>query len=136
MRISTPLTSALRPNVSVIVAAGALALTLAVGGAQASELQEVTVSAPTVKTVGRDVSGAPIKQVTASARVQYNPLMLTTNSGRALLHYKIAEVARKLCRQIDTVALAPMEDEDTCVQRAVDGTKVQIAAAAAGQKAG
>lgn len=134
MRTTTALIDALRPSPSVIIAAGALALTLAVGGAQGSDLPEVTVAAPAVKTIGRDLNGAPIKQVSATARIRYNPIMLTTNSGRALLQYKIVEVARKLCSQIDMAA--PMGDDGACVQRAVDGTKVQIATAIARQNAG
>jgi UrcA family protein len=131
MRTSVRLIHALRSSMPLIIIGA-----FVVVGVQAADLKEVTVMAPTVKTIGHDASGAPIHQVTASARVQYNPIMLTTNSGRALLQYKISEVARKLCRQIDSVAIYPAEDESTCVLRAVDGTKVQIAAAMAQQKVG
>jgi len=118
----------------MVIALGALALGCM--GAQATDLQEVTVTVPTVQTIGRDASGAPIQQVSASARVQYDPIMLTTYSGRALLRDKVAEVARRLCRSLDLTAGPLNEDEGTCVQRAVDGAKVQIAAAAVAQKAG
>ena len=131
MRTSVRLIHALRRSMPLFIIGA-----FVVVGVQAADLKEVTVMAPTIKTVGRDSSGAPIRQVTASARVQYNPIMLTTNSGRALLQYKISEVARKLCREIGTVAINPAEDEGTCVQRAVAGTKVQIAAAMAQQKVG
>jgi UrcA family protein len=107
---------------------------LVVTGVQAAELPEVTVSAPSLKTIGRDATGAPIRQATATARIRYSPIMLMTNSGRALLQYKVTEVARGLCRKLDTIAVMPSEDEGTCVQRAVDGAKVQIAAAIAQQK--
>jgi hypothetical protein len=40
---------------------------------------EITVTVAAVKTIGRGASGAPIQAVSASARVQYNPIMLMTN---------------------------------------------------------
>lgn len=129
MQTSRSLINALRPKISRILVVAAFAAT----GVQAAELPEVTVAAPAVKTIGRDATGAPIKQVRATARVKYSPIMLTTNSGRALLQYKIADVARELCMKMDTVALSPMDDAATCVQRAIDGTKAQIAAAIAQQ---
>ena len=101
---------------------------------QAENLQEVTVSVPTVKTIGRDATGTPIQQVSAMARVQYNPVMLTTNSGRALLDDKVAEVARRLCTADGRVNNT--DDNGACVQQAVTRAKVQIAAAAALQKGG
>jgi len=131
MRPSVRLIHALRSSMPIIIIGA-----FVVVGVQAADLKEVTVIAPTIKTVGRDASGAPIHQVTASARVQYNPIMLTTNSGRALLQYKISQVAQKLCREIGNVAINTAEDEGTCVKRAVDGTKVQLAAAMAQQKVG
>jgi UrcA family protein len=134
MRNSIALIDRVRPRLSMVIALGAL--TFGGMGAQATDLQEVTVTVPTVQTIGRDASGAAIQQVSASARVQYDPIMLTTYSGRALLRDKVAEVARRLCRSLDITAGPLNEDEGTCVQRAVDGAKVQIAAAAAGQKAG
>jgi UrcA family protein len=107
---------------------------LIASGVQAAELPEVTVSAPSLKTFGRDATGAQIQQATASARIRYNPIMLTTNSGRALLNDKVAEVARGLCRKLDIVTVVGTEDESTCVQRAVTGAKVQIAVAISRQK--
>jgi UrcA family protein len=111
---------------------------LACGGmvAQAADLQEVTVTVPAVTTIGHDASGAPIQQVSASARVAYDPAMLATYSGRALLRDKVAEVARRLCRSLDITAGPLTEAEGSCVERAVAGARVQIAAAAAQQKAG
>jgi UrcA family protein len=131
MRYSNAWINPVRP---VVIALGALAFGCI--GAQAAELQEVTVTVPTAKIIGRDASGAPIQQVSASARVQYDPIMLTTNSGRALLKDEVVDVARRLCRSLDFVAPPSTLDEDTCVQQAVAGAKVQIAAAAAQQKAG
>src|ERR1700733_13775942 len=119
MRNSIALIVRVRPRLSMVIALGALAF--GAMGAQATDLQEVTVTVPTVQTIGRDASGAPIQQVSASARVQYDPIMLTTYSGRALLRDKVAEVARRLCRSLDITAGPLNEDEGTCVQRAVGG---------------
>ena len=132
MRTSIPLRASRRLRVSPMVAFGALLVT----GVQAAELPEVTVSAPSTKTMGRDLTGAPVRQVTATARIRYSPIMLTTYSGRALLQDKVAEVARGLCHKLDSVGVVPVDDEGMCVQRAVAGAKVQIAAAIAQQKAG
>ena len=134
MRYSKQLVDHARLGLPILSALGVLAF--GYGAAQAADLQEVTVTVPTVQTIGRDASGAPIQQVSASARVQYDPIMLTTNSGRVLLQDKVADVARRLCRSLDMTAGPLTEDEGTCVQRAVNGTKVQIAAEAARQKAG
>jgi UrcA family protein len=123
-----------RTMVAVMLALGAV--TFGCVAAQATDLQEVTVTVPTVKTIGRDASGAPIQQVTATARVQYDPVMLQTRAGRLLLRNKVADVARRLCREVDTLGVTPTEDEGACVQRAVNGARVQIAAAAAEMRAG
>lgn len=131
MPTSIRLNSTRRPRVPMIVAFGALLAT----GVQAAELPEVTVTAPSIKTIGRDTTGAPIRQATATARIRYSPVMLMTNSGRALLQDKVVDVARGLCRKLDSVSLVATEDEASCVQRAVDGAKLQIDAAIAHQKA-
>src|SRR5579872_6142438 len=104
MRYSIGSISRARPSF-VLMALGALAVVPL--AAQADNLQEVTVTVPTTQTIGRDASGAPIQQVTASARVQYDPNMLTTASGRALLRQKVTDVARRLCREVNTVAVTP-----------------------------
>jgi UrcA family protein len=132
MPTSIPLNRPRRRRVPLLVAFGALVAT----GVQAADLPEVTVTAPSTKTIGRDASGAPLRQVTASARIRYSPVMLTTYSGQALLQDRVVEVARGLCRKLGGISVVAMDDEATCVQQAVKGTKVQIAAAIAQQKAG
>jgi UrcA family protein len=133
MRYSMELIQHARPSFITVIALGILGCFC--GGAQADELQEITVTVPAAKNVGRDASGAPIQQISASARLQYDPIMLTTNSGRALLQDRAADVARRLCRDIVNAA-PPAGDEDACVKQAVAGVKVQIAAAAAAHKPG
>ena len=129
MRSSMPLSEILRPNLPMLIAIG----TLAVAGmcAQAANLEEVTVTAATVRTLGRDATGTPIQQVTATARVQYSPIMLTTNSGRALLDDKVAEVARRLCTAGGRVSNT--DDDAACVRQAINDANLQLNAAAAAQ---
>jgi UrcA family protein len=130
MQTSIPVNAAPRWRAPLSAVFGALVVT----GVQAADLPEVTVTAPSMKTIGRDATGAPIRQISATARIRYSPIMLTTYSGRALLQDKVVEVARGLCRKIDSMAVGSLGDEGTCVERAVDGAKVQIAAAIARQK--
>jgi UrcA family protein len=134
MRYPMNLIRRVRPSLTVVIALGTLAFAWI--GTQAAELQEITVTVPVTKTIGRDANGAPIQQVTASARVQYDPMMLTTRSGRAQLQERVTEVARELCREVNDAAPPPATGEDSCVEQAVHGAKVQIAAAAIAQKAG
>jgi len=132
MPTSIPLNAARSRSISPVVVVCALVAT----GVQAAELPEVTVTAPSVKSMGRDATGVPLRQASATARIRYSPIMLTTYSGRALLQDKVTEVARGLCRQLDTVGVVPTDDESACVQRAMKGAKMQIAAAIARHEAG
>jgi UrcA family protein len=95
--------------------------------AHAAEPEEVTISAPAVKTVGRAEIGAPIEETTVIARVATDPATLTSHSGVALLKDKVLEAARKACTEA-----GPLNDDDgTCVRDAVDSAKPQIEAAIA-----
>ena len=90
--------------------------------AHAGEYDEITVSAPTVKVVGHDVAtGAPITQVTVIARIQYDPVTLTTNSGVALLKDGVLDAARKLCRTDN-----PQMVDESCVRSAVESAQTQV----------
>ena len=92
------------------------------------QLDTITVSAPAVKVVDRDAaSGAPIEQVTITARVQADPAALRTNYGALMLNYSVLDAARKACTAAD-----PLEDDDgTCVHDAVESAKPQVDAAIA-----
>ena len=94
--------------------------------AQAAEPDEVTISAPATKTVGRDyATNAPIQETTVKVAVSYDPVTLTTNSGVALLKDSVADAARKACDSVD-----PLTDDDgTCVRGAIDSAQAQIARA-------
>jgi UrcA family protein len=71
--------------------------------------------------------------VSVSEKIDYNPVMLTTNSGRALLEDKVTQEAKRMCKQLETPGSVPTEPEQACVKRAVANAKEQIAAAAATQ---
>ena len=128
MLTSIPLIHALRPNLQLIIAIGALAVA-GVQTAAAANLEEITVKAPTTKFIGPDATGAIMREETATARVRYNPISLTTNSGRALLDDKVASVARRLCMADAIVANAV--DDGSCVQQAIRGAEAQLDAASA-----
>ncbi len=131
MRTPKYMNAMLRPRVSLIVAVAALT---AVGAQAADTMQEVTVTVPAQRTIGRSANGAPIQEVSASERIQYRSTMLMTNSGMALLEDKITQEAQRLCQELETPGSVPTETQQACVKRAVSGAKEQIAAAAAAQK--
>ena len=88
----------------------------------------ITITAPRETVVGRDyATNAPIIQVNSTARVRYEPMVLTTNSGVALLKYRVTKAAREMCTDLD-----PLAAQDwSCVRRAVDEAQPQIDAAIA-----
>jgi UrcA family protein len=110
-------------------AIGAIALISARAQADdPAQVDQVTISSPTVTIVGRDSStNSPITQTTKTARIQYDPVTLTTNSGASLLRDSVRESARKLCDSIDP--LNP--DDGTCIRTAVDSANPQVDAAIA-----
>jgi UrcA family protein len=116
----------LRKSLPLAFALGALAIMSV--SAQAAEPDEVTITAPAVKTVGREPATlAPIQEVTVTGHVTFNPVTLTTNSGVALLNDSVLEAARKACSSADPL----MQDEETCVHYAVKSAKPQVDAAIA-----
>ena len=116
----------LRRSLPIALAIGALAIVSV--RAQAQDLDQVTVSAPAVKSVGRDLPTlAPIEETTVTARVAYDPVTLTTNSGVALLNDAVLEAARKACYEADPLT----QDDGSCVRAALDSAKPQVAAAIA-----
>ena len=121
-------TRALRSRLPVALALGALAFMSA--GAQAADPDEVTISAPSVKTVGHDeATGAPIQDVTQTISIKFDPVTLTTNSGVTLLKDSVLQSALQVC---DSIGL-PMSDDDdgTCVRNAVKSAQAQVDAAIA-----
>ena len=116
-----------------------LSLALAIGAfavmttnAQAAQLDQIQLDPPTVKVIGRDpATDAPIEKVTVVARVIPDPETLTIDSGVVLLNDYIHEAARKACFEAN-----PLEPDDgTCVRKAIESAKPQVAAAVARAKA-
>ena len=92
------------------VAFAAAAIALVSGRALAADsdqlnpvqLDPITVAAPAAKVVDRDAAtGAPIEDVTITARVQADPAALKTNYGALMLNYSVLDAARKACTEAD-----------------------------------
>jgi UrcA family protein len=100
--------------------------------ADPNKIDEITISSSRTKVLGHDsATGAPITQVMKTAKIQYNPVTLTTNSGVSLLKDSVQKAARELCNSID-----PLDTDDgTCVRNAVDSAMPQVDAAVARAKA-
>jgi UrcA family protein len=122
---------ALQSRLPIALALGALAFMSA--GAQADEpdqVDQVTITAPSVKTVGRDeATGAPIEEVMKQASIKFDPVTLTTNSGVALLKDSVFESALRICNSIGLSMT--YDDGGKCVRDAVDSAQVQVDAAIA-----
>jgi UrcA family protein len=127
---SISFTRALRSRLPVTLALGALAFMSA--GAQAADYDEITISAPNVKTVGRDAAtNAPIQEITKQATVKFAPAQLTTNSGVALLKDSVFDAALKACNSITLTMADADENDESCVRDAVKSAQAQVDAAVA-----
>lgn len=120
------------------VAFAAAAIALVSGRALAADadqlnpvqLDPITVAAPAAKVVDRDAAtGAPIEDVTITARVQADPAALKTNYGALMLNYSVLDAARKACSEADP--FADDVDDQACVHDAVEAAKPQVDAAIA-----
>jgi UrcA family protein len=102
------------------------------GRAQAADLDQITISAPSVKVVGHDyATGAPIEETTGTGQIKVDPVQLTTNSGVALLNDAVQDTAQKICDSLD-----PLDSDDgECVRGAIKSAQAQITAAVARAKA-
>jgi UrcA family protein len=116
---------------SVVFAAGAFVFASAhaasVDPLDPVQLDEITVSAPAVKSVDRAASGASIQEVTVTAAVQADPAALATEYGALMLKYSVREAARKACDQADPSTT----DDGTCYKNALESAKSQVDAAIA-----
>ena len=127
---SISFTRALRSRLPVTLALGALAFMSA--GAQAADYDQVTISAPNVKTVGRDAAtNAPIQEITKQATVKFDPVQLTTNSGVTLLKDSVLDAALKACNSITLTMADADENDESCVRDAVKSAQAQVDAAVA-----
>jgi UrcA family protein len=96
--------------------------------AQAANFEQITISSPSVKTVGYDTAtGAPIEEVQDTAQIKVDPVTLTTRSGVALLNDAVQDTAQKLCFSLD-----PQNwDDGECVRGAIKSAQPQITAVVA-----
>jgi UrcA family protein len=102
------------------------------GRAHAADLEQITISAPNVKVVGHDyATGAPIEEATGTGQIKVDPVMLTTNSGVALLNDAVQDTAQKICYSLDPLN----SDDGECVRGAIKSAQAQITAAVARAKA-
>jgi UrcA family protein len=116
--------NALRNALPIVFAIVALALVSArAPAAEPDDIDVITVSAPVAKTLGPDATTvAPIERITVTARVQFDPVTLTTNSGVALLKDAVLDAARKACADADPLT----NDGGVCVRRAVESAEPQV----------
>lgn len=137
MTTSTPSinVSLLRKGPIVVLGCTALAVLSSAVHAHDHKLQgeipQITISSPVVTVVGHRDDLTPVEEVTVTARVSFDPVTLTTNSGVALLRDRVRVAARRVCTAADP---QDVEDDETCIQRAVKGTDKQVDAAIAAAK--
>ena len=116
----------MRAWIPVMIAVGAFNAAV---DAQTTDLTEITIASPAVTTVGRDMYGSRIRELSGTVQVHYNPLMLTTNSGRALLDARVAEVARRVCSA--NGIYSNVDDNWHCVGQAIKAAESKLDAATA-----
>jgi UrcA family protein len=122
----------LRKGLLAMLVCGALAvLSPGARAADPEDIAQITISSPVVKVVGRHRDLSPKEEVSVTARVAFDPVTLTTNSGVALLKDRVVETAHSVCAAADP---QDVEDDEDCVQRAIRGTDKQIDAAVASAK--
>jgi UrcA family protein len=95
----------------------------------ATQSEAITLSVPTVKTVGSDpLTGIPIEKSTVTARVAFDPRTLTSEAGVARLREQVLEAASKACRAALT------GDYERCVLTTVQSGEPQVDEAIARSK--
>jgi UrcA family protein len=113
-------------TLSVALAVGAL--TLCNVGAQAADLDPITLAPPIVKPIGRDlVTEVPIDDVTVNARIDVDTETLRNDSGVVLLKDRVLEAAHEVCETADPY----IQDDSSCVRDAVKAAQPQVIAAIA-----
>ena len=111
-------------SASLHAAFACMAIAAFSAGAHAAQTNEIVLQGPITKIVGSDLpTGAPIQETTVKIAVTYDPATLTTDAGVALLNESVADAARKAC---DTAARVTADD-GTCVRKAIDSARAQIA---------
>jgi UrcA family protein len=120
------------PAALAIAAFSAGVLGVFSGRAHAAEYEGITISSPTVKTVGRDAAtGAAVEEMTDVARIKVDPASLTTEAGVAHLNEEVQYTARELCYKLDPLSF----DDGDCVRGAIKSAQDQVAAVVAHARA-
>jgi UrcA family protein len=129
MRTSTTSTPLIEPRRGCLVAVAVAALSLVSARAHADDPERVdviTVLAPAARIVRHDAAtSAPIQEMSVTARVQFDPVTLTTNSEVALLKDSVVEAAQKACGASLT------EDAVDCTRDAINSAQPEVDAAIA-----
>ncbi len=100
--------------------------------ATAAEIEGITVAAPRVKILEHGPGTAVAEQqVSITARVPYEAVTLSTNSGVALLKDGVEQAARRVCSAADPGA--PVDTK--CIRDAIHAAQPQIDAAVARARA-
>ncbi len=113
----------------VIVAAAGCVL-CAIPANAAEKLEQVTVEAARMVTVGRTAYGGPEQTVQISRKVKYGDLDLKSEAGKSELDKRLTETAKELCGELDK--MYPLQDPKAhdCVHQAVDAAKAALGKAA------
>jgi UrcA family protein len=107
-----------------VLAVGALAVLTA--RVHADELDPITLSARTAKTVGHDAAtDAPIQEMTVKARIAADAGTLTTDAGVVLLKDRVLEAAYEACDAADPLT----QDDGKCVRDALKSAQRNVDAA-------
>ncbi|MEJ1963805.1 MAG: UrcA family protein [Gammaproteobacteria bacterium] len=117
----------LRKGLLIGLACAAVAALSPRAHADAADPAEITISASPIKIVGYNRDLTPKEQISYTARVPFEPVTLTTNSGVALLKDRVLQAAREACSQTDPL----VEEDDRCVLNAIKDAQPQMDAAIA-----
>ncbi|MEJ0085247.1 MAG: UrcA family protein [Pseudomonadota bacterium] len=120
MTVSTCFRSAL--------ACGALTLTSYGVHAGSADQAGVVISSPVVKIIGKNADLVPIEEISVTARVSFDPASLTTNSAVTRLQDRVRETARRVCSAADP---DDVEDDETCIRKAIKAPLEEIKVAVA-----
>jgi UrcA family protein len=97
-------------------------------GAQPTKVEGIVVTAP--RTIGKDAAtGANVEQVSMSSTVRLSDLNAKTDKGAAELDKRVADAARTMCRELETLYPVGNPDANTCAQRAIKQAMAQVRAA-------
>lgn len=97
---------------------------------QTTEHVIVEAGRPTAKVVGRSASGAPIEEVSLSARVTYSDLELSIPSNAKVLKQRVRDAALEVCDRLEQ--MYPLGGgSDSCARKAEEGAQEQVTAAIA-----